>query len=212
MVRIILPVITWVVAVVNLSAQETTTAMPLGLGMAAPDIYGTSAIYFYGAPTTGKAIREHAPMDSLTFRHTETGLEVATAPPWFAPAHLKPDYDVLWMRAVSMQPDFLEVVVNEHTGQTAYIDRQNTRLRFWPEFLLTIHSIEPKDPAANPVRVKPLDYAGLVQASYAFLKPWKVSDEWAYVELLSNDMQSLGMGWIRWRRDGKLLVDYSLFS
>lgn len=202
-----------ILAATALRAQQAgTQAPPMGLGMAMPDVYNQPALYFYGALTPGKPVQDHTPTDSVTFRRTEHGVEVATAPPWFAPAHLKLDYDVLWLRVVSIQPDFLEVVVNEHNGRTAFINRYKSDLRFWPELLLTIHSVEVLDRTTNPVRVKPLDHAGLVHTPYAFLKPGKITDEWMFVELLTNDLQSLGSGWIRWRQDGKLVISYSLFS
>lgn len=211
--RLLLTVLTGILAATVLWARQGgNPAQPMGLGMASPDVYNQPALYFYGPLTPGKTVQDHAPADSVTFRLTELGVEVATAPPWFAPAHLKLDYDVLWLRVVSIQPDFLEVVVNEHTDRTAFVDRYQCDLLFWPEFLLSIHSVEALDRAENPVRVKPLDNAGLVHTPYTFLKPRKITDEWVYVELLTNDLQSLGTGWIRWRHDGKLLISYSLFS
>lgn len=185
---------------------------PMGLGMAIPKFYENSVLYFYGNPNLEKPVSDHTPTDSLVFKHSEMGMEITYAPPWFAPAHLKMDYELLFIRVLSMNREFIEVMVNEFNGQTAYMDRTQNELRYWPEFLLTINSVEPLSPQNNPVRVKPLSYAGLVSTPYSFLKPLRISDQWMQVELLDDSFKSHGKGWIKWREDGRLLITYSLLS
>ena len=184
----------------------------MGLGMAMPKFYENSVLYFYGNPNLEKPVSDHTPTDSLVFKRSEMGLEIAYAPPWFAPAHLKMDYELLFIRMLSISHEFVEVMVNEFNGQTAYMDRTKNELRYWPEFLLTINSVEPLFSENNPVRVKPLSYAGLVSSPFSFLKPLRISDQWMQVELLDDNFKSHGKGWIKWREDGKLLISYSLLS
>ena len=52
------------------------------------------------------------------FKQIETGYEISYAPPWFVPAHLKMDYEILYLRALTPANDFTEVMVNETNGQT----------------------------------------------------------------------------------------------
>lgn len=185
---------------------------PMGLGMITPKFYENSVLYFYGNPNLEKPVFDHVPTDSLVFKRSEMGMEITYAPPWFVPAHLKMDYEILFIRMLSINHEFVEVIVNEFNGQTAYMDRAQNELRYWPEFLLSINSVEPLFPENNPVRIKPLSYAGLVSTSYSFLKPLRVSDQWMQVELLDDNFKSHGKGWIKWREDGKLLIKYSLLS
>lgn len=185
---------------------------PMGLGMATPKFYENNVLYFYGNPNLEKPVSDHAPTDSLVFKRSEMGMEITYAPPWFAPAHLKMDYELLFIRALSINREFVEVMVNEFNGQTAYMDRTKTELRYWPDFLLSINSVEPLSPEDNPVRVKPLSHAGLVSTSYSFLKPVRIAEQWIQVELLDDNFESHGTGWIKWQEDGKLLISYSLLS
>jgi len=185
---------------------------PMGLGMATPKFYENHVLYFYGNPSLEKPVSEHAPTDSLVFKRSEMGVEITYAPSWFAPAHLKMDYELLFIRVLSVNRDFIEVMVNEFNGQTVYMDRTKTELRYWPDFLLMINSVEPLSPENNPVRVKPLSYAGLVSTPYSFLKLLRVSDQWIQVELLDDNFKSHGKGWIKWQENGKLLISYSLLS
>ncbi len=183
-----------------------------GLGMATPDFFNKNVLYFYNRPNFDKALNEHLPSDSLVFKRAETGIGISYAPPWFVPAHLKMDYQVLHLRALSVYNDFVEVVVNESSGQTTFVSRYDIALRYWPEFLLSVNSVEPFDRPGNPVRVKPLSHASPLKASYAFLKPLRISRHWLYVELLDEAFRPQGRGWIRWQDEGGLLIRYNLFS
>lgn len=198
-------------AVVPANTQDKYTP-PMGLGMGTPKFYEFDVVYFYGNPNLEKPVSDHAPTDSLVFHRSELGMELTYAPPWFVPAHLKLDYGILFLRVVSIHSEFIEVMVNETNGQTAYMDRSKFNLRYWPEFLLSINSAEPLYPQDDPVRVKPLSHAGIVSTPYAFLKPLKISSQWMQVALLDDRFQVQGKGWIRWRENDRLLIAYSLLS
>lgn len=199
------------IAVVPANTQDKYTP-PMGLGMGTPKFYEYDVVYFYGSPNLEKPVSDHAPTDSLVFQRTELGMELTAAPPGFVPAHLKLDYDMLFLRVVSLHSEFIEVMANETNGQTAYMDRSKFNMRYWPEFLLTINSVEPLYPQDNPVRVKPLPHAGLASTPYVFLRPLRISSQWMQVELLDEHFQPQGKGWIKWRENDQLLIAYSLLS
>lgn len=192
--------------------NESQYRPPIGLGMATPKFYENSVLYFYGNPNLEKPLSDHSPTDSLVFKRTEIGMEITYAPPWFTPAHLKMDYNMLFIRVVSLHSEFIEVMINETNGQTTYMDRYMNQLRFWPEFLLTINSVEPLNRQDNPPRVKPLSHASLVISEYSFLRPLRITDQWLHVELLNDSFKSQGKGWIKWQENGNLLITYSLLS
>lgn len=184
----------------------------MGLGMATPKFFENNVIYFYGNPNLEKPVNDHLPTDSLVFQRTELGIEITYAPPWFVPAHLKMDYEMLFLRVVSLHRDFIEVMVNETNGQTTFMDRFKVNLRLWPEFLLTINTVEPLSRQDNPPRIKPLSHASVVMGEYALLRPLRVRAQWIEVELLSDGFKSQGKGWIKWQENGILLISYSLLS
>ncbi|MCB0462682.1 MAG: hypothetical protein KDC81_08265 [Flavobacteriaceae bacterium] len=185
----------------------------MGLGMFTPNFYENKVLYFYGNLTQGKSVQEHMPTDSITFKQREYGgFDIATAPPWLVPDHLKLDYDMLHFKVKSISHDFIEVVVNTTNNQTAFVDRYAGKLQYWPEFLLGIHSVEFLQPSNYKVYVKPLDYAGTVATPYSFMRPVKIQNEWMYVELQGDDFKEVGKGWIRWQKDGKMLITYNLLS
>ncbi len=194
------------------SNQAEQQQSKMGLGMAAPNFYQNNVLYFYGNPNLERAVNDNAPTDSVVIKQSEVGFEITEAPPWFVPANLKMDYEILYLRIVSIQYDFIEVVVNETNDQTSFIDRNKSKILFYPEFLLTVNSIEPIHKQDNLVRIKPMSHASPVNVEYDFLQPIRIKQEWIYVELLSDDFKPNGRGWIRWNEDGYLIITYSLLS
>lgn len=186
--------------------------IPFGLGMSKPRFYENNAVYFYGDPNLEKSVSDHAPMDSLVFRRTEIGIELSYAPPWFAPAHLKMDYEILFLRIITLHREFIGVIVNELDGRIAFMNRYDSDLQYWPEFLLSVSSVEPINVKTNPIRARPFLHASISPIQYSILKPIRISDKWIEVELYDDNLKSHGKGWLQWQENGKLLITYSLLS
>lgn len=191
------------------------TPVEMGLGMVKPDFYSKKVLYFY-SPNLDKSLIDHLPVDSVVFKEEDGHrFSISYAPPWFAPAHLKMDYELLYLRLVAYNREWAQVVVNEFDGQKAWLSTRDVEILLWPEFLLLVNSVEIIDENENPLRVKALDHAGLFQGipdGDYFLQPFLVKDDWLQVKVLDKDLKEKGKAWLRWRRDGKLLVRYSLLS
>ncbi|MCC6939476.1 MAG: hypothetical protein IT226_14750 [Flavobacteriales bacterium] len=182
----------------------------IGLGMASPSLL-PGALYFYPGPDLIEVGDPSTPWDSLVFVQGEYYVDIAYAPPWFVPAHLKLDYDLLLLKAITISQNRIEVEVNGLDGRTAWVDRQAVQLRLWPEFILNTVAVEILDPETNPIRIKPLDHAAIMaDGANALLKPLAVQGDWLMVGTSELADRIAPTGWIRWRKDGKLLVDYSL--
>ncbi len=201
------------IAMLTNAELEIQSDTEIGLGMFVPNFQEHKILYFYENLTPGKSIQEHMPIDSITFKQNEYGnFDIATAPPWLVPYHLKLDYGILYFKVKSVGRDFTEVIVNTTKNQTAFVDRNAGKMQYWPEFLLGVHSVEFPDPSKHKVYARPFDYAGTIKTLYSFLRPIKIENEWMYVELQGSDFKEVAKGWIRWRKNGKLLITYSLLS
>lgn len=44
------------------------------------------------------------------------------------------------------------------------------------------------------------------------MKPLQIQNDWMKVELQNQEFQKVGDGWVQWRNDEKLLIEYSLLS
>ncbi len=196
------------------SSSKTYGELEMGLGMVKPDFYNKKVIYFYGFPNLEKPVSDHSPTDSLVFMQTEHNqIDISYAPPWFYPEHQKLDYDILYLKILTMNRDWVHVELNKQTGQSAWLPRNNVTLKLWPEFLLTVFSIEILDNEENPLRVKPLKHASKIMIDkYEILTPVIIKANWLLVNLIDKDFNIIGEGWIEWQSEGKLIISYSLLS
>lgn len=182
----------------------------MGLGMASPKFQPTT-LYFYN-PNLEKAVDEHFPYDSLVTSTTELGMAVTYAPSWFYPAHQKIDYGILALKVISLTKDWIQLEVNKQTGRTAWLDVSAVTFRSWEVFLLSVYAIETLNPEENPLRSRPLLHSSPTLADGSTFSPIEIRDEWMRVEVFNDSYESVGQGWIRWRKGNELLISYSLLS
>lgn len=195
----------------NVVAQNS--APPFGIGFFKPNYFDHPTLYFYGDVNLEKGILEHMPIDSIVFANDEYGNPSITyAPPWLSPEHLKLDYNIILFKVLGLGHDFVKVEVNKQNKQVSYLDKYQGSFVSWPEFLLSINSVEFLEINKQTVHVKPLDYAGEVNVSFDFMQALLIENEWMYVKLLSDNHLEQGVGWIKWKSDNMLLIAYSLLS
>ena len=192
---------------------QQNSESPMGMGFFKPNFYEHPVLYFYGNLNLEKPVNDHPSYDSITFKRNEYDqFEIATAPPWLVPQHLKLDYGILYFKVQSVSRDFIEITVNAKSNRTTYVDRNAGKILYWPEFLLGIHSVEFIPGMEQTVRVKPLDFAGEVITPFQFMRPMVIQGNWMLVELKDGNFKKIGEGWIRWRNNEQLLIKYSLLS
>ncbi|QQS28924.1 MAG: hypothetical protein IPM47_19120 [Sphingobacteriales bacterium] len=202
-----------VIPIYYLAEQNRPIVNLMGLGMFSPNMFENKVLYFYGNLNMEKPLIEHTPTDSITFKEGSHGsFDIATAPPYLVPEHLKLDYDILYFKVVSVTDDFLEVIVNTSTQHTTFVNKRAGTFKYWPEFFLSVNSVEFINPEYQEIYIKPLEHAATVNLSYSFMRPLKVREDWMYVLLLDDDFNKKGLGWIKWREEGKFLISYSLLS
>lgn len=186
---------------------------PLGVGMAKPHLASGRMLYFYSQPDFDQMPAMMTPTDSLVFGDGPGHVDITSAPPWFWPEVMKLDYDLLYLRARTLTKNWIEVVVNHQTGRTAWIDRQAATYIDWPTFLLDVAAVEVQDAEANPIRVKPLDHAGIMaEAPGIPLPPLAIQGSWLQVSTAAVADRMPPTGWIRWRNGDRLVITFSLLS
>lgn len=187
---------------------------PMGIGIAKPKLVPDQRLYFYSAPSTNSSSEQLPPIDSLTFKQTPQGIDIATAPPWLVPERLKLDYQVFHFLVLSQNRSFLQVVGNKTNGKTVWIAKSQVDYEDWPSFLLKVHSLQARDWENNPLRTKPWTHAPpLLQYNQQnILQPLQVKDHWIEVNILDQNYRQLEKAWLRWRSESELLITYDLFS
>ena len=202
--------------------KPTPTAQPIpssdqiemGIGMAQVHLNAGQSVYFYNKPTDNQLREQLSPIDSVTFRETAHGIDIASAPPWLVPEKLKLDYQIFHFLVKAQHQSYLQVVVNKTNGKTVWMSRSQLHYQDWSSFLLGASAIQPLDWDNNPLRIKPLTHAPplLDIDAQSILQPLTIEGHWMEVKILDHYHQEIGKGWLRWRSDTKLLITYDLLT
>lgn len=185
----------------------------MGIGFFIPNFHEHRTLYFYGGVNLEKGLTEHMPQDSIVFTLDENQNYTTTyAPPWLVPAQLKLDYGIIHFKALGVGHDFVMVETNAKDNRKSYLNKNKGTLVAWPEYILSMNSVEPIDKSSQKIHIKPLDHAGEVQAEFDIITPLLVKGEWLYGILQKDDRTETGKGWIRWCKEGNILITYSPFS
>jgi hypothetical protein len=185
----------------------------MGMGYFSPNYYEHPTLYFYGNLNLEKSFMDHSPYDSITFKRNKYNqYEIATAPPWLVPEILKLDYDRLYFKIESLTQEFAEVVVNQQTGKTSFVSRNAGNVIYWPDFLMSMHSVEFYPESREKVRARAFAGSSEIRTAYEFMRPLKVKGDWMEVLLMDDDFKKVGLGWIQWKRNNELLIKFNLLS
>lgn len=188
--------------------------IPIGEGIVKPPIKAGAVLYLYSGELIDDLLHHKTTKDSLTFVQGQYSIDIGTAPSWFAPELVKLDYDLFYLRAVTISRNWIEVIVNNKTGRTAWIDRHIVEFVPWPEFFLEVFSVELINPSSNPVRLQPLENASIViNPGRSSLMPVAVKGDWMKVSLSQDAPGAIPkLGWIRWKKNDQLLISWSPLS
>ena len=185
----------------------------LGEGFFSPKTTEVTTLYLYDIPHS-RAGGQERPIDSITLikKYASHVDAIGYAPKNFNPFHEKLDYGLFILRVVKLGRDYSEIVINEETGETAYVNSWQGDFMTWGEFFLSCHSVEFIDQNQKVFDHPMIKSAGRIVSPVNF-RPRYVMGDWMEVEILAEDYHTVkAKGWIRWKKDGKLLIAYNLFS
>ncbi|MCT8340993.1 hypothetical protein MG296_13090 [Flavobacteriaceae bacterium TK19130] len=190
---------------------STVSSSAIGLGFFKPNFYEYPTLYFYGNINWEKGVAEHSPKDSISLQQNQTGgFDLRSAPPYLWPEYHNTEYGQFYFKVLAVGYDFIKVEVNTKTQQIAYLDKNAGELLYWPSFLLQLNTITMVEEHSQPIRIKPLAHAGTVAQDFKSLRPLSVQGDWLQIALKNDKNQTAATGWLRWRMDQELLIDYSI--
>jgi len=133
--------------------------------------------------------------------------------------YLEEPHYILMFNCLQERNGFFEVIVNVDTKETLWIKKQSTiRLKLWDKFLKEVVCVSSLTPETNQIRVKPEKNSKIAIENNKDIC-WEVIDiqgEWLNVKCseiffdLTEEKYKNFNGWLRWRDDKELLIDYSL--
>ena len=185
----------------------------LGIGFFKPNFFEHPTLYLYGNVTTEKTVREHTPKDSLALGRDQFGdFKLISAPPYLWPEAMNSQFGIFYFKALTVGREFIEIEVNSKNGKTALIDKNQGTLLFWPDFLLTTNNVSFISGKKQTPKIKPLANASEVNTLFVNMKVITVTSQWLKVNLQNKDYRNLGTGWIQWRDNNQILINYTLPS
>lgn len=185
----------------------------LGEGFFSPNTQMGNTLYLYEIPNSRPGTQAQ-PIDSIIFtkRYANHVDGLGHYPKGFKPFIEKLDYGLFLLKVKRLGRDFHEIIINEKTGKTAYVNAWQGNFLTWSQFFLNCHSVEFIDKNQKVYDNPLIKTAGRV-ASPANFRARYVMGDWMEVEILAEDYSTVtGKGWIRWKKDGKLLITYNLFA
>ncbi len=128
----------------------------------------------------------------------------------------KPNYTILF-DCLRKYNGFYEVVIDEAAKTTAWIDDTSfVNFLSWEDFLKSVLCLQQKDVDANPIRTEPSVQSEIVMKNEGCLELVQLQGDWAMVKLSDldydlgqKDLQEVN-GWIRWKNNDMILIEYFL--
>jgi hypothetical protein len=137
----------------------------------------------------------------------------------FRPFAFHVDNFLLVLKCTNQNGKLLEVIVNEDTGMAKYVkaDDPILKLQTWDAHVVSVLSVT-FDKKGNPLREAPDGQVKKVTVpGDVYFRPVETDGDWLKVRWELEDGKSKNdrlesNGWIRWKHDGILLIDFVYFS
>ncbi|PKW29935.1 hypothetical protein [Flavobacterium lindanitolerans] len=198
-----------------LFAVNATAQSELGIGIATIKYTSNSVLNLYAAAY------DKEPKQIIQFYQDEvTGSpdirDIESVEKWLKPEGFFLDYDQLVFRCKSEERFWIEVIVNNETGESYWIRKtKSVDLDTWEGFLKNAFMISrnsfPQEIKAQPndsARTIPFDGEDCFQVK-------SMKGDWIQIFTGSHcddDGNPIKSGWIRWKQENEILIDYFLTS
>lgn len=187
---------------------------PLGIGIVNINFNEKTIVDFYETPadqTYSKRIEFFADksINSVNIKNLKKELS------WLSPQGLWIDYFKFNLRCKSVNNDWLEVIVNNDTGKTYWIQKTDqTTLLTWEEFLKDMFAIGRLEKVGQKIKTSPSDNATDVEyEGEDCFKVKSLKGDW--IEIFTpkhcdhyGAKTAIKSAWIKWKKGDKLLIEY----
>jgi hypothetical protein len=191
--------------------------IPLGMGMLKIDYRQVSVFELY---TDTNNVSPAQTIQIIKNQSEEYSIENQDSNDWFKPEQLFFEYDIFLVRVDTVAGNWYKIQVNAATGATLWT-RADAAKKFipWKTFLLKeISSVDkgdynldikaaPSDKATNIKKIETIDCFQVLEIKGDWMKI-KTNKEME----CSESKKPVSSGWIRWRQNNRLTINYSLTS
>lgn len=132
----------------------------------------------------------------------------------FEPFSFHQDYFLLALKCVGEDASRYLVVVNETTRLKKYVRKHDAGFQFqtWQQHILDLFAVG-FDRSNNPLRMSPTESVQAIRllSTDVIFHPRQIKGDWLKVSWNISD-KKVRYGWVKWRGNGKLLVELFYFA
>ncbi|QTY27906.1 hypothetical protein [Flavobacterium sp. CS20] len=136
---------------------------------------------------------------------------------WLKPEILWLDYFEFTFRCLTPTDKWIEVIVNNETGKSYWIENTElTEFKNWEEFLKNMFGVARLPDFKQSIKTKPTENVADIkyQGTDCFVVK-SMKGDWIEIstpdhcdDSYTESTTTINSGWIRWRKGNKLLIDY----
>ena len=133
--------------------------------------------------------------------------------------YLEEPHYILMFNCLKEINGFYEVIINVDTKETMWLKKQSTiQLKLWDDFLKSVICLSSLDAQTNQIRVKPNDNSEVAMENVKdeCFEVIEVKGDWLNIRCFVIDFDMLDEkyrdfnGWLKWRDENELLIEYYL--
>ncbi|WP_120274341.1 hypothetical protein [Mangrovibacterium diazotrophicum] len=139
---------------------------------------------------------------------------------WFKPLHINLDYYIFYFQCSNVDANWYQIIVDEESNLKYWIKKSpDLKYLSWEKFICETVTVRPIDTISNPILISPnLNSEKCKKQLVDCLMPIETKGDWLKVKVepaicdktfeMKDD--EIFEGYIRWRKDDKLLIEYFL--
>ncbi|MCK9480137.1 MAG: hypothetical protein M0R38_00040 [Bacteroidia bacterium] len=195
----------------NLLAQTD-----LGLGLVSINFDDKTTLHFYSTPNDKEPKRiiqffNDQTINSWNIRDRDKQTE------WLKPEILWLDYSQFVFRCITVQDNWLKVIVNNENGETLWLKKNDlTTFRNWEDYLKEMFGVARLPDRKQKIRSLPTDNSEeIIYQGRDCFQVKSMRGDWIEIftadhcdEGYTDSKTKIKSGWIRWRQGNNLLIEY----
>lgn len=202
-----------ILTIIFLLGSLITNATELGLGIVDIDIYKTKEIKIY----KNKNDKTPERIIHLIEKNGEIAIKENDYQKWLKPESIWLDYSIFIFRYTNFQDNWIEIIVNNDSMNKMWIRKTETlSVKTWQTFLVqSTTAVEPL--ASTEIKLEPSVSSMTIRSSTKedCFEAIEIKGDWIRIKtnekLDCNEHPSpIKSGWIKWRQNNKLTIEFFL--
>jgi hypothetical protein len=185
-----------------------------GKGLVTIEIYKNSIIKFYKNALDTDTYKQIKIVQDQKIK--ELNVDNPSVFEWFLPEQFAPEINNVTFVFTDTLNGRISVISNSSKSEELWIDKSsNTRILTWEEYLVGAFSVSRNDTVINKLHSNPSDGSSVIFYNQIdCFKVKQMKNNWIeiytpdFCESLSNNKAKVSSAWIRWRRDGRIIITY----